>query len=190
MSLGIGCDHRSVNGVLVFHVNRVAPFHRDSVVLGLQVNPFAAVFVLLWIIRIELLDVQILCIRQKYSKTPGDALIVAHRHAWQVRLHGPDDIPSRGIQVHQITQRRMIQLSMGIIGQQWSSGFRFSSGNHPVVAAFKTTQAGIQQSGLLLQFAESRSCADRLQLRFEMIVDDAQIHFGRYFHRNRRLGRE
>ena len=80
MSLRIGCDHRSVNAVLVFHINRLASLYRDSVLLGLQVNPFGPVFVLLWVIGIEFLDIQILRIRQKYCKTPGDALVMADRH--------------------------------------------------------------------------------------------------------------
>ena len=100
-----------------------ADYHRPPSCLG----P-----VLEGIVGIQFLDIQILLVKAKNGESPGDVLVVAEGDAWQARLAGADDIPSRSDQMDHVAQGWQ---PMGVICEERLAARCQRAGDRPVVAS-------------------------------------------------------
>ena len=87
------------------------------------------------VLWIRLLDVEILLIHAEDGEAPGQAIVVADADPWQARLGGANHVPARRVEVDDVSQGRIDDLAVRVVGDDRFAGRGFAPADHPVVAA-------------------------------------------------------
>ena len=101
-----------------------------------HVLPLGLVLVLVGVFGIEFVEVDVLCIALEDRQSPGTMLVVANRHSWDYRLTPSDHIPSWGLQMDHVAQRRECYAAVWVVGKNWKSALGARSADDPIVAPF------------------------------------------------------
>ncbi len=120
--------------ILQVNINVRSSFYFDGVFDGVHLFPLAVEFVLIFVLRIQLIDTQILSVDGEDGEPPGSVIIVTNGYTGDGGFAPAQHIPTRRIQVNHVAKRRYRNAAMRIAGQQRGSVGRKFSTDHPVVA--------------------------------------------------------
>ena len=109
-------EHRPVSRELLLRHTRRRALHLDRVARDAERFPRAAEPDLIAICRIHLFDVHVRLVGADNRQTPRNSPVVADRDAGQHGFGGANHIPSRRIQVHDVANRRVGDITVRIIG--------------------------------------------------------------------------
>jgi hypothetical protein len=84
--------------------------------------PLAVPLDLVLVRRVQLFNEDVVLVGADDRQAPADALVVADVHAKERRLRCPRDVPSRGIQVHDVAQGGIGDLAVRIVGDDGLAG--------------------------------------------------------------------
>src|SRR5581483_7833522 len=98
--------------------------HCHSFAEDLYLLPAVGDAVLCGVERIGFFDVEIRLVGANDGKAPGDALVVADGDSRQAGFAAADDVPTWGVEVDEVTQRRQCDGPMRIAGQERLAGRR------------------------------------------------------------------
>ncbi len=114
-------------------VGRCAPRHRDLLGDDRHGFPLAPVAVLVGIVRVGLVDVEVLTVGAEDREPPGPVLVVADGDAREARLASTDDVPPRPHQVDPVAEGGRALGTVGIVGHHRIAALRAAPVHHPVV---------------------------------------------------------
>ncbi len=124
---GIG-QHWAVTGGAHDQGDRVSSRYLDGLLPRVKIDPFAVDFILVWVIRIEALNIQIHHIRPNVGEPPGNPIVVADNDTRHARKRKSADLKGTGITFRRAVQvvlepdGRHLDAQMGVIGQQGHAG--------------------------------------------------------------------
>ncbi len=97
-------EHRAVTRVLQLDRNGRFALDRDRVLEDPHVLPRVAIFVLVRVRGVGVVDVQVLAVGAENRQAPRAVFVVADRHAWQRRLAAADHVPAWADQMRPVAQ--------------------------------------------------------------------------------------
>ena len=103
---GSACEHGPVAREAELDLARRLAFDLDGLANDPHVLPAGAVAVLVRVVRVGLVDVEVLLIDGEDGEAEGDLAVVADGDAGQRRLAGADDGEAGRVQVDDVAQRR------------------------------------------------------------------------------------
>ncbi len=107
---------------------------------NLCIFPGALILILMWILRVEALQIDVLRIGSGIGDTPGDAPVAPDNHSRQPWQRGAGDIQARRVQVAVIPDCRHLRRQMWVVRQHRLAAGRARAIHHPVVAAMRRTE--------------------------------------------------
>ena len=125
-----------MSGVAQRHEAVLLPLHLDAFLDQRHVLPVGLVLVLVGVFGIEFVEVNVLCIALEDCQSPGAMLVVADGHPWDYRFAPSDHIPSGGLQMDHVAQRRERNAAVWVVGKNWKSALGARSADDPIVAPF------------------------------------------------------
>ena len=192
--LRVDRHNRTVRGVQVLDRDRFrSPLHANLILHHLHVDEAAARLHLSRVRRIQLFDVEVLHVCAEDRQPPRDAVVVPDRHTGKPRHDRADHVPARRIQVHEIAQRRMIEIAVRIVGEHRLARRGLCAGDDPVVTAFaRRPPLPVEKRGSDRRRcrAEARGRADRGERRLERRGNGREIDAGRRRRGDRRVERQ
>jgi hypothetical protein len=114
--------------------------HGNQLALDHHLLPLPVDQIPLRILRIGLLDVEVLRIHPEDGEAPGDSLVVADADAGQAGLGAAERVPARSDQMHGVAQRRVAPRGADRY-QNRSAGDGLIAVDHPVVAPSPSSSA-------------------------------------------------
>src|SRR5581483_5057695 len=113
MMLAVFVDDRAMDGIAQFNALRLcAAFDLNVLLLALDGPPGSAVSIFIRVLRIQLLDIEILLVDADDGETPGNPLVMSHGYARKRRLARAEHIETRRNQVPRLAQRRQHHRAM------------------------------------------------------------------------------
>jgi hypothetical protein len=122
-------------GKLDCHLARCLAFDRDFFAHGSHRREPVLILVLVRILRIELIDIQILLIHIKARQAKGDGAVMADRETGQEGFAGPDDIKPWRDDMRDVAQAWGAMRAVRIVGQDGTTGCAPGGSDGPVIAA-------------------------------------------------------
>ncbi len=109
--------------------------HADRLQARLEGLPFSAKPIAGSVLRVDLLEVEVLDVRLDTGQAPADASVVADDDARQARQRGSGDREAGRLEARDVPERRRPESQVGIVGEQRLSADGAAAADDPGVAA-------------------------------------------------------
>jgi hypothetical protein len=140
-------DHRTVGRELEHHLPGLLSLHPDRLPLHAHRLPAPPVAILVRVLRIGLLDVQVLLVDAHDREAEGHPVIVPGGHPGEGGLARADHVPPRPHEVNEVAQAGEPQAPVGVVGEERLARGREGPVHHPVVAPLFLREAQRRERG-------------------------------------------